>query len=153
MSYSDKIYETAAETFEITCFLFPVDKDEVDGKPEEQTELSTIQTVVEFNGAAKGIIIISPSVSLLSAMAGNMLGIEDPDMKQKEEALCEVANIISGNIAPMFSNDDEICYINPPQLLSNKSNQAGIIEDAEKESARILLNEGTAEIEVYYQIP
>lgn len=150
MSYSSKIYKTAIETFEITCFLFPLEKDEVDSEGDKPLASSDIKTLVEFNGATKGLVVISPSASLLSAMAGNMLGIEEPDMKQKEEALCEVANIISGNIAPMFSCEDEICYIKPPRLIDKEGEYT--IEGAEKESVRVFLNEGVADIEVYHQV-
>ncbi|MEL7833571.1 chemotaxis protein CheX [Fodinibius sp. Rm-B-1B1-1] len=152
MSYSSKIYETAVETFEITCFLFPLEKDEVGNEDNSQFASSGIKTIVEFDGAAKGLVVISPSTSLLRAMAGNMLGIEEPDTKQKEEALCEVANIISGNIAPMFSRDNEICYINPPRLIDGKGDQEYAFDGAEKESVRVFLNEGVADIEVYYQV-
>lgn len=152
MSYSSKIYKTAIETFEITCFLFPLEKDEVGSAGEEQFQSSDIQTIVEFNGATKGLVVISPSASLLRAMAGNMLGIEEPDTKQKEEALCEVTNIISGNIAPMFSHDEEICYINPPRLIERKGGQEYAMKGAEKESIRIFFNEGIADIKVYHQI-
>lgn len=152
MSYSNKIYEMAVKTFEITCFMFPVEEEEVDDKADEQLASSHIRTVVEFDGAAKGMVIITPSPYLLDVMAGNMLGIEEPNLKQKEEALREVANIISGNIAPLFSQDDEICYIKPPRLAEKNEVQDDVLEGAEKESVRVFLNEGVADIEVYYQI-
>lgn len=150
MSHRPKIYEMAVETFEITCFLFPVQEDGVDPSG-QKFELSGRKTVVEFSGAAEGMVVISTSEALLNAMAANMLGIEEPNASDKEEALCEVANIISGNIAPMFSDEDEICYINPPQLIEEGKAIGNNLEQSEKESVRVFFNEGAVDIEAVYQ--
>lgn len=152
MSKKRKIYESAVETFEITCFLFPVEKQDGESDGPNNDRGSHLRSIVGFNGATDGKVVITPSVSLLSAMAANMLGIDSPDQSQKEEALCEVANIISGNIAPLFSHDEEICYINPPRLIERKGEQEYAMEGAEKESIRIFFNEGVADIKVYHQI-
>lgn len=150
MSYRHNIYKTAVETFEKTCFLFPVEDDEVDAS-DSKYKTTEIQTVVEFRGAAQGMVIITPSASLLHAMAANMLGIDHPDAKDKEEALSEVANIISGNVVPMFNHDDKICYINPPRIVENEYVGKNRFNKSEHESVRVLLNEGAAEIIVVYE--
>lgn len=150
MSYKESIYETAVETFEVSCFLFPLQEGEVEEK-EDNTEPASIKGTVRFDGATKGMVVISPSLGLLSAIAANMLGIENPNENEKEEGLCEVANIISGNIAPLFSRDDEICYIEPPKLVKDGGEPEIGITDAVKESVRVYLDEGVADIEVYYQ--
>ncbi len=151
MSYKKEIYEAAAKTFEITCFLFPLEEEEVNNESQEQLSLSHMQSVVEFSGAIDGMVVITPSKALLSAMAGNMLGIDEPNDDEKEEALCEVANIISGNIAPIFSQKGDICYISPPQLFDSRKKLTKKIKDSLKETVRIFLDEGAADIEVHYQ--
>ncbi|WP_176466226.1 chemotaxis protein CheX [Aliifodinibius salipaludis] len=152
MSYKSEIYKAAAETFEITCFLFPIEEEEVDNQSKEQLLLSNMKSMVEFSGATDGMVILTPSKSLLNAMAGNMLGIDEPNKDEKEEALCEVANIISGNIAPIFSKKGELCYISPPQLFSNGEKSTKNITNSLKETVRIFLDEGAADIEVHYQV-
>ncbi len=151
MSYKREIYEAAEKTFEITCFLFPLEEEEVSSESQERLLLSNMQSVVEFSGAIDGMVIITPSKSLLSAMAGNMLAIDEPNEAEKEEALCEVANIISGNIAPIFSKEGDICYISPPQLFDSREKLTKKIRDSLKETVRIFLDEGIADIEVHYQ--
>jgi len=139
MSKKRKIYESALETFEIACFLFPVQEqdDKSDGLSSDKAP--HLRSIVGFNGATEGKVVITPSVSLLNAMAANMLGIDLPDQSQKEEALCEVANIISGNIAPLFNSDDEICYIEPPKLIEGTCEPLQTMEEMMKESVRIYL--------------
>ena len=144
------IYNTAVETFEISCFLFPVEKGDAESGSKKEVLAENVRSVVSFNGAAEGRVVISPSQALLDAMAANMLGIEDPKQAQKEEDLCEVANIITGNIAPSVSNKDEICYIEPPKL-REASDTIVLEQRMTKESVRIYLDAEQADIEVYYQ--
>ena len=145
-----KIFEAAVETFEITCYMFPVE-DDADTDWDKKPVSKKVQSIVDFDGAANGKVIITPSESLLTAMAGNMLGIDSPNQNQKEEALCEVANIIAGNIAPHFSGKAGICYIHPPQLVTEKEN-ALRPENALEETVRVHLDEGMVDIKVLYQI-
>ena len=53
---------------------------------------------------------------LLTAIC-NMLGEDDPTNEEKEGALCEIANIVCGNAAPLFAKNDKICVIKPPQII------------------------------------
>lgn len=152
MSYKDKIYDTAVEIFEDSCFIFPLAEDEVEEENSNRIVTAAIKGAVQFDGATKGVIVITPSSGLLSAMASNMLGIDHPNENEKKEGLCEVANIISGNIAPLFSWEDGICYTEPPKLVEDDFDPAKSISGTTKESVRVYLGEGVVDIEVYYQI-
>jgi len=151
MSKKRNIYKSAVETFEISCFLFPVDTEDVKSDWRSHEASGIVRSVVNFNGATEGKVVIIPSHSLLDAMAANMLGIEDPGQHQKEEALCEVANIITGNIAPIFSGEDGICYIEPPKLIDEASEVPTPKSTMAKESVSLHLDAGKADIEVYYK--
>lgn len=151
MSKKRNIYDSAVETFEISCFLFPVDKEDEKSDWHSDDAVEKIRSEVNFNGATEGKVVIIPSHSLLDAMAANMLGVENPAQQQKEEALCEVANIITGNIAPIFSSEDAICYIEPPKLIEGETEVSESLSTMAKESVSIHLDAGKAEIEVYYK--
>lgn len=150
--YKDKIYDIAVNTFEITCYMFPLEEWEVEEKESEISLKSSMRSIVGFHGAAKGEMIISPSDELLIAMTENMLGIEGPDENQKAGALCEVANIICGNTVPLFAQNDNICYIQPPRILKEGEGSYRLSKNGNEERVQVLLDEGIAEVTVSYII-
>ncbi|SHG15461.1 Chemotaxis phosphatase CheX [Fodinibius roseus] len=150
-NYKDKIYDIVVNTFEVTCYMFPLEEWEAADEKERNFFEKGIRSVVGFNGAATGKMIIEPSSGeFLTAMAANMLGIEAPDAEEKSGALCEVANIICGNTVPLFAHDDQICYIEPPSVLQETENMDGDIDAMKKESVHVYLDEGAVRITVYY---
>lgn len=150
--YRDKIYDIAINTFEITCYMFPLEEWEMEGI-DEQSELDNdIRAIVRFNGAAEGGMVVNPSERLREAIASNMLGIDAPDEEEKNGALCEIANIICGNTVPLFAHDESICYIYPPRIVESGENTGHTFEGMNKESLRMFLDEGVADIFVYYKM-
>ena len=84
-TYADDIHEIALKTFEVTCFMFPMEEWEIDDDIEPPCDKT--RAIVEFDGAINGVMVINPSEMLISAIAGNMLGIDDPNTEEKE-GLC-----------------------------------------------------------------
>lgn len=150
--YSDKIKEIAENILEVSCFMFPLDEWELDDAELTEEPTGKVKAIVEFDGAAEGAMIINPSCSLLNALAVNMLGIDEAGMEEKEGALCEIANIICGNTVPVFSKDEEICVIKPPRILQPDETLPNEIEKMESASTRILVDEGMADIQMFYRI-
>lgn len=148
--YKHDIYDIAVNTFEITCYMFPLEEWEIEDEENSSFEEAGVQSVVGFHGAAEGAMLITPSNDLLLAMAANMLGIEEPDDEQQAGALCEIANIICGNMAPLFAQNDEICYIEPPQILSDEESLPHVDDGMQEESTEVLLDEGKVKISVWY---
>lgn len=148
-SYRDKIYDIAVNTFEVTCYMFPLEEWEIEENDVHRYPLNGIRSVVGFSGAVEGQMVVRPSHDLLSAMAANMLGVEDPDEQQKSSALCEIANIICGNTVPLFTEKEEICYIRPPKILKGKEG-TDHIRGTNDLSLKVLLDQGVVEIEFSY---
>lgn len=146
-TYADDIHEIALKTFEVTCFMFPMEEWEIDDDIEPPCDKT--RAIVEFDGAINGVMVINPSEMLISAIAGNMLGIDDPNTEEKEGALCEIANIICGNAAPLFAKNDKICVIKPPQIIDEDHNTDIIYKDSNKEVVNVYLDEGVAQLTVY----
>ncbi len=149
-SYSDQIWQIACDTFETICYMFPLDKDEANTLSDNLADMSDIRSAITFEGATKGMMVIRPSYDLLDAIAANMLGVDEPSSEEKEGALCEIANIICGNTVPLFANGERICYLNPPRLLTDLNASEVNSQTGKKESINVFLDEGVAEISIYY---
>jgi len=148
--YSDKIRNIAINTFEITCYMFPIEEWEVEDYTDLDQPDGSVRSIVSFDGAAVGGMVITPSAELLSAMAINMLGVEEADEELKQGALCEIANIICGNTVPLFAKNNNICYIRPPRIAEEHEDTDRTFEGMHKESLSVFLDEGIAEILIYY---
>jgi len=150
-SIADQIRDITHETFEITCYMFPLDEWELEDLDKEELE-DPIEggAMVRFDGASEGGLMIRPNEELLTAIASNMLGKDEASDDQKVGALCEIANIICGNTVPIFAKDDKICYIRPPFIVGADYEPKKEFEGYDHESIRVFLDEGIAEIDIYY---
>jgi CheY-specific phosphatase CheX len=149
-TYTDKIHEIAVNTFEITCYMFPLEEWELEDADSLEQPDGTSRSVVHFDGAAKGGMIIDASGNLVDAIAANMLGIDAASVEEKEGALCEIANIICGNTVPLFAKDDKICYIRPPRIAKKEEDLDAVFKDMQHEKLQVCLDEGVADISIYY---
>ena len=147
-NYTADIYDIAVETFELMCYMFPLDESEVPDKQVKPEQCTT--SVAHFEGAANGGMAICATPNLLDALAENMLGTEDATREQKEGALCEMVNIVCGNVAPFFSKDNEICYIRPPRITGPGEKAEELFPEMKSETVPLHLDEGSAVITVYY---
>lgn len=145
----EKLKGIAYQTFEITCYMFPLEEWEIDEQGVVELGDDSVSAYVEFDGAAEGGIKIRVSPELLDAIAENMLGMEEETAELKEAALCEIANIICGNTVPMFASGDKICYIRPPKIVENGDEY--ITDQTTKIYKRVqmYLDEGVAELTIF----
>lgn len=148
--HENRIRGIAYKTFEITCYMFPLDEWEIEEQGEIELGQDSVSALVGFDGASEGAMIIRVTPDLMNAIAENMLGMEEADTALKEGALCEIANIICGNTVPVFAKDDKICYIRPPQIISDHLNPGNKYKKMQKEHLQIYLDEGVAELTIYY---
>lgn len=147
-TYHDKVRKIAYNTFEITCYMFPLEECEI--HEEEDLPEHSKATFVSFDGAARGGILIKVSPDLLNAIAANMLGVDEASDELKEGALNEIANIICGNTVPLFAKNEEICVIGQPQIVDTARNSGSEYETMQTESTFLYLDEGIAEITIHY---
>ncbi|MCR9133472.1 MAG: chemotaxis protein CheX [bacterium] len=149
-TYTENVHDIALNTFEVTCFMFPMDEWEIEEDELEYPDGST-RAIVGFDGAAKGGMVINPNDVLLTAIAANMLGIDEPSQEEKEGALCEIANIICGNTVPLFAKDDKICVIKPPRIAAVDESADALFRGMFHEKVNVLLDEGIVEISIYVE--
>lgn len=148
--HDERLKGIACQTFEITCYMFPLEEWELEEQGVVELGNDSISAVVHFDGAAKGGMQIRVSPDLFDAIAENMLGMEEETRELKEGALCEIANIICGNTVPIFARGDEICYIRTPKIAASQKAADDEFKAMEHETVHIHLDEGVAEITIYY---
>lgn len=146
----DRVEEVVYNTFEVVCFLFPLDPWEVEEMEEQELSSDITKSIVTFEGAASGAMVIAASADMLDTIAENMTGAEDTSVEEKEAALCELANIICGNTVPIFSKNRQICSIHPPSILNSEKEIPARFSEMEKESLKVFLDEGPVELSLFY---
>ncbi len=149
-TYTDKIHDIAVNTFEITCYMFPLEEWEMEDADMLEKPNGLSRSVVHFDGAANGGMVIDASEDLLEAIAANMLGVDEATQEEKEGALCEIANIICGNTVPLFARNENICYIRPPRIAKPEEDLDSIFNNMHHEKLQVYLDEGVADISIYY---
>lgn len=151
-TYKADVRKIACTIFEIACYMFPVDESEMKENGGFEVPEKGKGSIVKFDGATRGGMVINVSPELLNAIACNMLGIEQATEEEKEGALCEIVNIICGNTVPLFAKKSEICYIRPPRIIEKDEETDKYFQNVHKEKLQICLDEGIADITIYYSI-
>jgi CheY-specific phosphatase CheX len=127
------LYRKAALIFEELGFLMP-QPDNGGGDPSD-----TMSATVSFNGPFSGCLLVSMSSGILPQLASNMLGAEGSSGRTlDQDALCEVANVICGNVLPAIYGFDPIFHLNAPELIDKSSTAE--LESTYKRSAEIHIN-------------
>lgn len=149
------IQDSAYKTFEVTCYMFPVEAAELEdmGIDTDVEESDMVTSVVTFQGASTGAMFISVNDDLYDALAANMLGENTVADEEREAALCEIANIVCGNIVPYFAANDEICKINPPKISNLEEKEEYENSEYGDEKLRLFVDEGIADISLYFTKP
>lgn len=152
-NFQEEIRKIAHNTFEVTCYMFALDEMEMDEESliADHSSEELVSSLVTFQGAAEGGMVISADEELFDAIAANMLGVDEATHEEKEGALCEIANIICGNTVPLFAKDGNICIINPPKIIKNGEIYSAGFEEFYEESFHVSLDEGVAFISIFYK--
>jgi len=101
------------EAFETAAFIVPEQLDEL---PEPGENWITV--AVDFEGDAEGRLVLSAEPSFVTALAGNMLGVdgEELPLDRQVDAFKEMANIVCGNLfACEAFRESEITILPPVQ--------------------------------------
>lgn len=140
-NYESALYETAISSFEQLCFMFHA--------PELEDSDHKFQTgamaMVEFSGPFKGTLYLKVCKDLLTAVASNMLGEEQPTLQNQKDALGEMSNVICGNVLSKITPQNEAFSISSPKVFEEDV----LTEDDRKKavaSVNIPLDEGYTEL-------
>lgn len=135
------LYQATILTFEELGFMFPTpDKEQWELDPTKSAATS-----VSFYGEFDGQLVLQIERSMLPTIAENMLGEEIPlEEEMQHDVLCEITNVICGNVLPMIAGKQAVFKLNAPQFLHE-------VESHEEATAvaRLNLEEGRAEVLLY----
>ena len=130
----------AKQAFEDLCFMF-----ETPELAEQQAALAPAAAAeVKFRGAFSGKLVLLVSPDLYPAIATNMLGEKDPTPRQMEDALCEMANVICGNVVPELALGNPGYLIETPRVTGTDLETHGLLGMA-MASCRLNLDRGRAD--------
>lgn len=74
---------------------------------------------VDFTGPWSGALVVSVSPGVLSALAANMLGSDEPPPPALQlDALGEVANVICGSVLPTLGGPRAVFSLSAPRVAS-----------------------------------
>ena len=114
------LYRVAEEVLASLAFMLPVPPEETSQQGDEKRS-RTWAASVGFTGHANGSVMLAAWEEMLPQLAANMLGLPEggpeatPD--QQQDALVELANVISGNLLTEVWGPEAACTLTPPRLL------------------------------------
>lgn len=137
------LYRKAVLIFEELGFLMP--RSEGGGYSDEAGRTAT----VAFKGAFSGRLAVFVSSGLLPQLSANMLAEQkSPSRKMEEDALCEIANIICGNVLPAIYGYKPIFNLDAPTVVQNPAVDLDSTYPQVAE-AHILFDGGQADVTLY----
>ena len=135
-SWSGALGRAVREVFESLCFMLPA-------HPRLSTPPaapSRLVVAVSFSGAGSGVLQLAVPEGMVAAIAAAMLG-EDGHLELEEQylAVCELCNIVCGNVLPFIAGERAVFDLAPPRvLLARDADWVG----AADATAEVLLDEG-----------
>ncbi len=126
------------EVFENLCFMLPSPSGV--SIPPETASLSRVILAVDFSGAGRGALHLTLPDSMIAPVASAMLGEDGPlELSEQYDAVCELANIVCGNVLPLIAGDRAVFDLASPRVIATMDADLGDSFDA---SARVLLDDG-----------
>jgi CheY-specific phosphatase CheX len=126
------------EVFENLCFMLPAN---VGGSlPPDMGSLSRVVVAVDFSGDGEGTLHVTLPDSMIATITSNMLGEDGPlPLEQQYEAVCELANIVCGNVLPRVAGERAVFDLATPRVIATMDASLGDRFDA---TSGVLLDEG-----------
>ena len=143
------LYRVVEDVMEKLAFILSFPED-IDEESVDKSDFDSSATaVVSFSGTFTGKLLLAISEDMLPELAGNMLGFDDGEettTEQRHDALCELINVICGNLLPAIAGKELLFTVNPPSIIDKDQ----FIQQIEKEKAasfvRLPLEEGQCDL-------
>jgi CheY-specific phosphatase CheX len=111
-THDEALKEAVTSTFEFLAFMVADP-----GVSEAQMAAEfTAGCRVRFRGRVSGVLEAETHGDVLTELAGNMLALDTPPSPAEEiSALCEVANVICGNVLPAMLGSQSVFDLSAPE--------------------------------------
>lgn len=145
---TQRLADETIETLEKLAFLFASH----DEDRQEDIE-DSVSAVIDYKGPYKGRLIMVMDRECLPELAGNMLGLDDPDEVEANEhleAYKEAINIVCGNVLPALAGRNEVFDLGSPQIIDGaaelKTELAPVESEDDPVVARLEMDEGLCDL-------
>jgi hypothetical protein len=145
---SETLSRVAGEVFELLAFVLLAREEEpskVHGDP-------MTAACISFSGQFGGVIVLAVSTDLLPIIAANMLGWEDgnvPSPPLQRDALCELLNVICGNLLPAAAGDEALFDVGAAHVLDGQLAPPSMTSRSPVAAALMRLEGGWAQISLF----
>jgi len=113
------------DVLEQQCFMLPAEP------PGTDTDESRIVLEVDFSGTRRGVLRLSLPNSMIEPIALAMLGEDGPlPLQDQYDAVCELANIVCGNVLPLVVGERAVCELACPRVIATRDEEHGPAFDA-----------------------
>jgi CheY-specific phosphatase CheX len=144
------LYRAAALTFEELGFMFP----SADLDPLQKYATVDAVGCVDFEGPHTGRLVVRMCGGVLPVLAANMMGeLEPPTAQMQSDALCEIANIVCGNLLPTLAGAKQVFQLKTPRVLSMEDDYAPASGQQPTAETHVGLEEGRADLLLYLAEP
>ena len=106
---------------------------------------------VRFEGPFRGALQVTMGEGALATLTMNMMGEFEPGSATEEsDALCELTNVLCGNILPRIAGPKALFNIGPPQVVEGNSRQT-LDALAAVAEVQLAFEEGSALVQLYLE--
>jgi CheY-specific phosphatase CheX len=138
------LYRKSVLIFEQLGFLMPCANSGEYNKEDLKTAM------VSFKGSFSGCLLVSVSSALLALLSSNMMGEDGVGLESLEnDALCEITNIICGNVLPDIYGFKLVFNLDAPVLIDASPLSQSKSAFREVSKAHIGFNSGSAIVSLF----
>lgn len=108
-----------AEISESLAFLMPVGPADSDPAPG-----TTIEVPWHGPDGSRGLVLLALDPGAASAATANMLGLApdaEPSDDDRRDAICELANVVAGNLLPVYFGGDHEYHLEAPRACAARA--------------------------------
>jgi len=118
--------QAVRDVLERQCFMLPAES------AAERASDSRVVLEVDFDGERRGVLRLSLPDDMIEPIALAMLGEEGPlPLQEQYDAVCELANIVCGNVLPLVVGERAVCELMSPRVIATKGDEDARAFDAE----------------------
>ncbi len=141
-----QLEKVATNVLETMAFAF---LDTSDGKGADSEEFKS--ATIQYHGPFSGIVILAISNQTLSEFSRNMLCHDDEEkvtQQQEDDALCELTNVVCGNLLSDLAGPEPVFDLDAPQILLGDETASTVELSGDVTSTRLQFDNGWAELTV-----
>jgi CheY-specific phosphatase CheX len=146
----------ALSTFESLAMLWAEPCVPSAGPPPRHAPTLAHAVRVAFTGPTTGALVLAVSDDVATALAASMLGLDadavQADVRLRQDALGEVANVICGNVLPLVAGRAAVFHLGAPEAIAVPDGRPSDAHPASYAES-LLVEQGCAELVLHLEAP